>query len=249
MWCNLLPYQLGEKIIMVLPVNEIFGPTISGEGSIIGLKTMFVRFAYCDYKCTFCDTKYAVDVNNPNFSFFNYSEDEIVKKLMEMSDCRYVSLTGGNPALFELAELIRLLKENGYWVNIETQGSIPKNYFDMADLVTFSPKPPSSGMILDEKKLLECMGLCKRIVVKVVLDLEEFDWFMDLYYKIKSCWGDGYGPEFIIQVKNDVGIDTTDTLLEKLRLLVEKVLSEEDLDNIRILPQLHVLLWGNKRGV
>lgn len=34
-----------------IPVMEIFGPTVQGEGMVIGQKTMFVRTAGCDYRC------------------------------------------------------------------------------------------------------------------------------------------------------------------------------------------------------
>ena len=39
-----------------IPVMEIFGPTIQGEGMVIGQKTMFVRTAGCDYSCAWCDS-------------------------------------------------------------------------------------------------------------------------------------------------------------------------------------------------
>lgn len=39
-----------------IPVLEIFGPTIQGEGMVIGQKTMFVRTAGCDYSCSWCDS-------------------------------------------------------------------------------------------------------------------------------------------------------------------------------------------------
>jgi len=41
-------------------ISEIFGPTIQGEGPLIGTPTVFVRTAGCDYRCTWCDTLYAV---------------------------------------------------------------------------------------------------------------------------------------------------------------------------------------------
>ena len=34
-----------------IPVLEIFGPTIQGEGMVVGQKTMFIRTAGCDYSC------------------------------------------------------------------------------------------------------------------------------------------------------------------------------------------------------
>jgi 7-carboxy-7-deazaguanine synthase len=43
------------------PVIEIFGPTIQGEGAEAGLSTHFLRVGGCDYRCSWCDTMYAVD--------------------------------------------------------------------------------------------------------------------------------------------------------------------------------------------
>ena len=42
-------------------VSEIFGPTIQGEGALIGLPTVFVRTGGCDYRCSWCDSLHAVD--------------------------------------------------------------------------------------------------------------------------------------------------------------------------------------------
>ena len=44
-----------------IPVLEIFGPTIQGEGRVIGRKTMFVRTAGCDYRCSWCDSAFTWD--------------------------------------------------------------------------------------------------------------------------------------------------------------------------------------------
>jgi len=44
-----------------LPVLEIFGPTIQGEGMVVGRKTMFVRTAGCDYRCSWCDSAFTWD--------------------------------------------------------------------------------------------------------------------------------------------------------------------------------------------
>src|SRR6202046_1496627 len=41
-------------------ISEIFGPTVQGEGPLIGRPTVFVRTAGCDYRCAWCDTLYAV---------------------------------------------------------------------------------------------------------------------------------------------------------------------------------------------
>src|SRR6056297_3563779 len=44
-----------------LRVSEIFGPTIQGEGALIGVPTVFVRLGGCDYRCSWCDSLHAVD--------------------------------------------------------------------------------------------------------------------------------------------------------------------------------------------
>ena len=41
-----------------IPVLEIFGPTIQGEGMVVGQKTMFIRTAGCDYSCAWCDSAF-----------------------------------------------------------------------------------------------------------------------------------------------------------------------------------------------
>lgn len=43
-----------------MPIMEIFGPTIQGEGMVIGRKTMFVRTGGCDYSCSWCDSVQAI---------------------------------------------------------------------------------------------------------------------------------------------------------------------------------------------
>ena len=37
---------------MTLRIAEIFGPTIQGEGALIGEPTVFVRAGGCDYRCS-----------------------------------------------------------------------------------------------------------------------------------------------------------------------------------------------------
>lgn len=50
------PVCLDEK----LPVSEIFGPTIQGEGMAIGQKSLFLRMYGCDDHCSWCDSTYAM---------------------------------------------------------------------------------------------------------------------------------------------------------------------------------------------
>ena len=51
---------MSEKASGDILIAEIFGPTIQGEGALIGLPTVFVRTGGCDYRCSWCDSLHAV---------------------------------------------------------------------------------------------------------------------------------------------------------------------------------------------
>ncbi|MGB2992770.1 MAG: 7-carboxy-7-deazaguanine synthase QueE, partial [Paenisporosarcina sp.] len=66
---------------MKIPVMEIFGPTIQGEGMVIGQKTMFVRTGGCDYSCSWCDSKFTWDGTGKSTAM---KADEIISSLKEI---------------------------------------------------------------------------------------------------------------------------------------------------------------------
>jgi 7-carboxy-7-deazaguanine synthase len=237
-----------------IPVLEIFGPTIQGEGMVIGQKTMFVRTAGCDYSCSWCDSAFTWD-GSAKDDIRQMSADEIWAELKSLGDFSFVTISGGNPALLKnLDSVIDLLKENGVKVAIETQGSKWQDWFYKIDELTISPKPPSSKMETDFDKLDTIIRNLKEdhfngnVSVKVVIFNEE-----DLEYAklVHKRYPD---IPFYLQVGND---DLTnfnnDELVQKLLLkyewLVNQVVSDLDFNNARVLPQLHALIWGNKRGV
>ena len=229
---------------VLLPVNEIFGPTIQGEGFVIGRRSMFVRFAYCDYQCTWCDTKYSWVPELMTFE--RMTPDQIVEHLVSRSRCRWITLTGGNPAIHNLAPLLSALKDrpDPYHVNLETQGSIARDWFALCDLVTLSPKPPSSGMPTDWEKLASCIALAHNAVLKiVVLDWADYEFARQVHRRYPHL-------PLALQVCSEVGQDNAQTLLAKCQALAERVLrNDAEWGDVLVLPQLHVLLWGNRRGV
>ena len=232
-----------------IQICEIFGPTVQGEGSLIGLPTVFVRTGGCDYHCRWCDTLYAVDHRFRNL-WTDMSAEEILARVGHLSGGRpmLVSLSGGNPALQPLDGQLRLGKASGYRFAMETQGSIARPWFSDLDVLTLSPKPPSSGMKTDRQKLQECVDAAGMAAVslKMVIEDEE-DYriarrvaarFPQLPVYLQPC-----------NVRRGGGENLADNQanLERLRSLVAKVLADGWFE-ARVLPQLHVLLWGNKRG-
>ncbi|TIV44134.1 MAG: radical SAM protein, partial [Mesorhizobium sp.] len=85
-------------------ISEIFGPTVQGEGPLIGRPTVFVRTGGCDYRCRWCDTLYAV---LPEFreDWTLMTPNAILTEVERLSNSArvLVSLSGGNPALQPLA--------------------------------------------------------------------------------------------------------------------------------------------------
>ncbi len=226
-----------------LPVIEVFGPTLQGEGRMIGRRTMFVRLAGCDWACSWCDTPYAwrpgalapVERLGP---------EDLLRRLGALGpDCRRVTLSGGNPALHDCGPLVGALHEGGYLVHVETQGSRAPAWLGAVDTVTVSPKGPSSGMAPDWPGLGATLAVAADPDLKVVVFTEE-----DLAYAAEV--GRRHpGVPLTLQAGNRVGEDDADSLLARLRWLADRALGLEGMGDVRVLPQLHVLLWGNRRGV
>jgi len=128
------------------PVVEVFGPTIQGEGELAGMPTAFVRFGGCDYRCSWCDSLHAVLPEHVRGAH-RMTPAQIAAALEALPGRPdWVTLSGGNPALLELGDLVALLHAAGRRVAVETQGSVWRDWLGDVDLLTISPKPPSSGM-------------------------------------------------------------------------------------------------------
>ena len=227
------------------PVIEIFGPTIQGEGSLIGVPTMFVRFGGCDYRCHWCDSLYAVLPEEVKKNSTRMTVEQIVEKVSQGSQfCEWVTYSGGNPLLHDLGELTDALHASGRKVAVETQGTIYRDWVERVDLLVVSPKPPSSGMTTDFTKLERFMQHPNVALKIVVFDDTDFEYAV----YVRQKFSDPSIP-LTLQVGNAVGKDTLSNLVEKLRWLIERAVKDKRLFNVRVLPQLHVWVWGNQRGV
>ncbi len=101
-----------------------------------GEPTIFVRFTGCNLKCYFCDTKYAWQKGR-DYSVFQVMDK--IKKIRERFPARWVCLTGGEPLLQDLRQLVRLLKKAKLKIQVETNAT---RYYPLSiDWYTISPKP------------------------------------------------------------------------------------------------------------
>lgn len=124
-------------------VNEIFY-SLQGEGVHTGTAAVFVRLSGCNRHCDFCDTDH--------FSSRAVTAEEIAAEAAAYP-ARHLVLTGGEPLLQADAELFAALHAAGFYIQIETNGTLPAPA--EADWVTCSPKqPPLAIDRIDELKIV-----------------------------------------------------------------------------------------------
>ena len=115
-----------------LPIMEHFF-TIQGEGTYSGRAAYFVRLAGCDIGCVWCDVKESWDSELHPILSIDYLVSEI-----EKTTVNFVVITGGEPALYNLAPFIKKLKKLKIEVALETSGCYELK--GIVDWYCFSPK-------------------------------------------------------------------------------------------------------------
>ena len=230
-------------------ISEIFGPTIQGEGALIGRPTVFVRTGGCDFRCDFCDSLYAV---LPEFksTWRRMDAASILAEVEGLSGGApiTVTLSGGNPALQPLGELLQIGRARGHRFALETQGTKAPAWLADLDHLVLSPKPPSSKMEFAPDGLARCIEAARDVeksLKVVVFDEADFQFARQIYR---------LHPEipFYLSVGNDSIKHEKEAdnaaLTRRLEWILARCAREKWFD-VTITPQLHVLLWGNKRGV
>lgn len=136
---------------MTIPIVEIFC-SIEGEGVRSGLVCTFIRVAGCNLRCSYCDTTYSYDETKAT----QMTVDDIIEKV-KFLDCPTVTITGGEPLINrEVVDvLIRRLLDEGYYVNIETNGSVDINVVrrQLKDSLIFTIDWKSLSSKMSEKML------------------------------------------------------------------------------------------------
>lgn len=236
------------------PVAEIFGPTIQGEGPAAGRPTYFIRFGGCDYRCVWCDSMHAVEPEKVAL-LPKLTTAEIIDQLRALPKGAFdVVLSGGNPVIWDLTQLVMELNDLGYWIHVETQGSAIRDWLRWVDEIIVSPKPPSSKMTTEAEitqnflKQLRQLAATQRMgSMNVSLKYVAFD-ETDLNYIRHHS--EMLGLEELYISVGTKAEDATEDILMRYRMIIQQVLEHPmPISTVKILPQMHVLLWGHKLGV
>jgi 7-carboxy-7-deazaguanine synthase len=227
---------------MTLVINELFGPTAQGEGPSTGRRCGFVRLGRCNQACHWCDEPqtWAWDRFDRAAELHEMSVDDVVAAVDAM-DVDMVVVTGGEPLLQqgEVEALLRALKARGMRIEIETAGTIaPAMAAGLVDQWNVSPKLANSGNPLEQRykpdvlRAFEVTGHAAfKFVVCEPVDLDEVGAIVQ-ECSLTNIW---IMPE---------GTDTQ-TLLRRSTVLANDVVKR----GWNLSTRLHILLWGDRRGV
>ena len=223
-----------------MKIAELFY-SLQGEGSLVGVPSVFIRTSGCNLRCAWCDTPYTSWQPEGTELDLNRIVDEV-----RAHPARHVVITGGEPMIQpEMVPLTGRLRALGLHITIETAGTVFQPV--ACDLMSISPKLSNStpgGSFAEPHDRL-------RIQPAVLREL------MARYeYQLK----------FVVENPADVAeiralLEALDAPRERVILMPEgteharlvergqwlaEICKEEGL---RFSPRLHIDLWGSRRGV
>jgi 7-carboxy-7-deazaguanine synthase len=222
-----------------MKIAEIFY-SIQGEGSLVGVPSVFVRSSGCNLRCSWCDTPYTSW--HPEGE--ECSLDEILRQVSAYP-ARHVVVTGGEPMITpEIVALTERLRALNLHITMETAGTV---FAPVAcDLMSISPKlansTPEGPWAAQHERTRIQPDVVRQLVARyphqlkfVVMRPEDLDEISRLV--------DAFGVDRAHVILMAEGIDAS-VLRERGVWLAEMCKRE----GYRFSPRLHVDLYGNRRG-
>ena len=240
----------------MLLVNEIYGCVKQGEGKSSGKDVMFVRLSGCNLACIWCDTPYTWNWVGTKFKHpdkydkkketHKMTEDEVKKQLYEKAgQVRGLVISGGEPML-QQKQLIPFLQNLVFWwIEVETNGTIePTDQFiRLINQFNCSPKLSNAGTdnplkLRFKKKALKKIASCgDKATFKFVIQSNQ-----DLTEMLAIMSEVEINPKYVWLMPEG---KTREEQLERQ----DQVKELSQMYGFNFSPRLHILEFGNKRGV
>jgi 7-carboxy-7-deazaguanine synthase len=221
-------------------IAEIFY-SVQGEGSLVGVPSIFVRTSGCNLRCSWCDTPYT--------SWHPEGEDLSIAQILERSDyraARHVVLTGGEPMIApDIVALAAAFRKRGMHITIETAGTVFKTI--ECDLMSISPKlsnsTPDGAFASQHERLRTQPDVLRQLMSAldyqlkfVITDEASATEAISLVQMLNAP------PEKTILMPEGTSRDVLDARAPWIAELCKQ-------HGFRFSPRLHVELYGNRRGV
>lgn len=241
-----------------MKINEIFGPTIQGEGIAQGTPTLFLRLALCNLYCEWCDTPFTWNWKGTSFKHpqkYDYNKEvhemnveQVLNELYKRGQDRikHLVISGGEPTMQfsrkDVIELLKILDADGWYKEVETNGTliVPNSPRDYIQQWNVSPKLSNSGNSLRERERSKALWFYRNLpnswfkyVIETSQDLQEVDEQVERYDIPK---------ERILLMPQ---AKTQQDLQEKSAWLINEAIK----NGYRFSTRLHIYVYGNKRGV
>ncbi|MCE2693642.1 7-carboxy-7-deazaguanine synthase QueE [Prosthecobacter sp.] len=228
-------------------ISEIFY-SVQGEGTLVGVPSVFVRTSGCNLRCGWCDTPYASW--KPEGTEMSM---EAILEAVEACPTRFVVVTGGEPMVAkEMPRLLAKLREAGKHITIETAGTIAPEGV-ACDLASISPKLAHST---PDEALAGKAWVEKHERLRLQPEVLRA-WCSAYDFQLKFVVATEADVDEVRRVVNAIGVPVPP---EKILLMPEGIkpevlrLRQAWLVEVckqtgwRYTPRLHIDLFGNQRG-
>jgi 7-carboxy-7-deazaguanine synthase len=222
-------------------IAEIFY-SVQGEGSLVGVPSLFVRTSGCNLRCSWCDTPYTSW--NPEGE--DLGIDEILDRAAVFPAARHVVLTGGEPMIAPaIVELSERFRERGMHITVETAGTV---FTPVAcDLMSISPKlsnsTPEGVFRAQHERLRRQPDVLLRLMASydyqlkfVIASEDDVDEVCAVVAQLNAPAGK------VILMPEGIRAD----ILQERGVWLAELCKQ---NGFRFSPRLHVDLYGNQRGV
>ncbi|HEX4168640.1 MAG TPA: 7-carboxy-7-deazaguanine synthase QueE [Bryobacteraceae bacterium] len=227
-----------------MKISEIFY-SIQGEGSLVGIPSVFIRTSGCNLRCVWCDTPYT--------SWSPEGEELAVETLLQRVvgyGASHVVVTGGEPMIApQIVALSERLRAAGLHITIETAGTV---YAPVAcDLMSISPKLTNSiprereggRWAAQHDRMRLQPAILRRLTTEYPFQFKFVVAAPEDLTEIQAlCSECAVRPSDVILMPEGIRSD----VLHERALWLAEVCKET---GFRFSPRLHVDLWGDRRGV
>jgi 7-carboxy-7-deazaguanine synthase len=219
--------------------------TVQGEGRSVGRLAYFLRLAGCNLWCRWCDSLHSVDPALFKGKTFPIDYTQIP------SNCPLVVITGGEPTLFDLARIREELLKGNPEREIEVESNATRFPEALVDRFRWnlSPKLKSSGQKhpeQDQKRLVALPAWAEyarksklnNVIFKFVVTNET-----DMH-EVLALVESHQIPRSLVYLMAEGQKPESQTLSA-----IQPVLEFAKAHGFNFSPRLHIMFWGEKRGV